>query len=78
MSKKSLQLSELELREALRLHISQTNDATALMFEEWNIESGQSRIDMAVVTPSSLTLTVLIAYSIRYMPTIGHSTTSIL
>lgn len=54
MSKKPLQLTELELREALRLHLSQTNDSTALMFEEWNIESGQSRIDMAVVTTTSL------------------------
>lgn len=54
MSKRSLQLTELELREALRLHLSQTNDGTALMFEEWNIESGQSRIDMAVVTTTSL------------------------
>lgn len=54
MSKKPLQLTELELREALKLHLSHTNDGTALMFEEWNIESGQSRIDMAVVTTSSL------------------------
>jgi hypothetical protein len=52
MSSQPAPLTELELRQALRVYLSHAHDDSIQVLEEMRIENGAARIDMAVIADS--------------------------